>query len=266
MTENSFRQARLSERSALLQRVKALLEGDQRVVAAWLHGSLGRGDGDLWSDLDVWVVVSDERIEEISATKREYIADVGKPIIVVDASNAPRGGAFLSVVYGGQQGGPQHVDWTWQPESSATVPNGVRVLFNRETIPQAPPAKEVSAEERIARARHQLGYFWMMVPIVAKYIARRRTWDVLELLQMVERTVDEVAWLVDGSANRTELSARSEIAPLSRPREQLALLRQLAGEIESVTLCEEALQGAVSKEALSEVYLLLDQVEVTLPR
>ena len=48
------------ERDALLGRAVALLEGDERVVAAWLAGSLGRGGGDALSDIGLWVVCADE--------------------------------------------------------------------------------------------------------------------------------------------------------------------------------------------------------------
>jgi predicted nucleotidyltransferase len=35
-----------AEREALLARIVGLLEADKRVTAAWLFGSLGRGDAD----------------------------------------------------------------------------------------------------------------------------------------------------------------------------------------------------------------------------
>ena len=37
---------RRAERDALLRRITELLQGDERVAAAWLFGSLGRGEGD----------------------------------------------------------------------------------------------------------------------------------------------------------------------------------------------------------------------------
>jgi predicted nucleotidyltransferase len=257
--------ARLRERDDLLGRIVTLLESDERVVAAWLHGSLGRGEGDVWSDLDVWVVVANGHMAATHDTKREYAAKVGESIIIVDAPNAPPGGDFLSVVYGGYEGGPQHVDWTWQPGYAASVPPNVRVLFTRGDLPQAPPAREESRDERIARARHQISYFWMMVPIVAKYIARRRAWDVLELMQMVGRTVDEVKELVGTATNGTGTNVRSELLPLSQPMEQLALLRQLAAEMEALMSGDEALMGVVSTEGVGEIRSLLGEIEKTLP-
>ena len=45
---------------ALLERLIAVLEGDERVESAWLSGSFGRGDGDAWSDIDITAVVDEE--------------------------------------------------------------------------------------------------------------------------------------------------------------------------------------------------------------
>lgn len=47
-------------RDALLQRLTAQAEADERVLALLLGGSLGRGDGDAWSDIDLVAVVAPE--------------------------------------------------------------------------------------------------------------------------------------------------------------------------------------------------------------
>lgn len=44
---------RQAERDALLRTIEAALRADERVVAAWLVGSLGRGTADALSDLDL---------------------------------------------------------------------------------------------------------------------------------------------------------------------------------------------------------------------
>lgn len=176
MSTNEHLKPLLAGREALLQEATALLEGDERVVAAWLHGSLGRGAADEWSDIDLWVVVADSYIEEICVGRRDYVAALGKPLLVVDApQNAPAGGAFLTVLYEGSAGS-RHVDWTWQRQSDARVPIDSRVLFDRIGLPKVAPPPPQTPEERIEKAKHQTAYFWMMVPVVAKYVARGRTW------------------------------------------------------------------------------------------
>jgi hypothetical protein len=48
---------------ALLDRCTAVLEADPRIIGAWLMGSLGRGTGDRYSDVDVWAVVEAGDVE-----------------------------------------------------------------------------------------------------------------------------------------------------------------------------------------------------------
>ncbi|HEV2065959.1 MAG TPA: nucleotidyltransferase domain-containing protein, partial [Thermomicrobiales bacterium] len=50
------------QRDDLLVRVEDALRSDERVVAAWLAGSFGRGTEDAWSDLDLHVVVRDDAL------------------------------------------------------------------------------------------------------------------------------------------------------------------------------------------------------------
>jgi hypothetical protein len=53
--------AMADERSALLGQLEDALRRDERIVAAWIGGSLGRGEADDLSDMDIHLAVVDER-------------------------------------------------------------------------------------------------------------------------------------------------------------------------------------------------------------
>ena len=55
--------------TALIERLRAVLTADERIESAWLSGSLGKGAGDEWSDVDVTCVVAEE---DIAACVSEY--------------------------------------------------------------------------------------------------------------------------------------------------------------------------------------------------
>jgi predicted nucleotidyltransferase len=57
-----------NKREELLQKALTDLSADPKVLAIYLAGSLGRGDFDNYSDIDLHVVVKD-------GTKREFIKD-----------------------------------------------------------------------------------------------------------------------------------------------------------------------------------------------
>src|SRR5262245_25065122 len=105
-------QARRTELDTLLQRAVTLLKADDRVVAAWLGGSFGRGSYDDLSDLDLYVVVPDEHSATINARRHEYVTRLGPPLLIQDVpQNAPPGGAWLLVLYNGSAG-PLEIDWS----------------------------------------------------------------------------------------------------------------------------------------------------------
>ncbi len=187
-------QARLrvyrAERDALLQHITSILERDQRVRAAWLFGSLGRGDEDDLSDSDVWVVVADEHLGAIVTERREYVAQAGSPLLLVEApQNAPTGGAYLMAIYEGKAG-PHLVDWYWQARSDAPeVPRQTRLIVNRAQAAASGsarrdgatgPSSEQDPLESIANA---ISFFWAMLLIVAKYAARSPWEDRMGLLK-----------------------------------------------------------------------------------
>ncbi|WP_374655707.1 hypothetical protein [Phenylobacterium sp.] len=59
-----------AEQQALLDRLTAALASEPRVQAAWLSGSLGRGEGDAWSDVDLTVLVAQDDLAQVIAAFR----------------------------------------------------------------------------------------------------------------------------------------------------------------------------------------------------
>src|SRR4051794_12310171 len=74
-----------AERDALLQRAQGILDRDPRISAAWLFGSLGRGDADELSDLDLFIIVADEHRAALVADRYTYMAQLGDPLLILEA-------------------------------------------------------------------------------------------------------------------------------------------------------------------------------------
>jgi Nucleotidyltransferase domain len=252
------------ERDALLQRAQELLEADSRVLAAWLTGSLGRGEADDLSDLDLWVVVPDDRLATIRAGSHEDVEAVGRPLLVVDArQNAPVGGAYLLALYPGVKG-PLQVDWYWEGMSTARRPEDSRLLFDHVGIPLAEAAPLPSADERASSATARTVFFWAMSDVAAKKIARRDAWGALSLLSLLARTLSEIKWLVTLTGPRPDFSAFPGPPPCPEPASQMALLREMASEMEEIMPRVVALGGHVPWEAVTQTYRFFGLVEALL--
>ncbi len=212
----------------LVERARSALAADPRVVSAWLTGSLGRGDADDWSDVDLWVVVEGDRAA-MEPAAREHIRQLGTPLHAMEiAHNAPPSGLYIMAWYHGA-GWPQHVDWTWQPVSLATTPPDAHVLFDRVGLPPPPPH---DARRSAEMAAQRAAWFWMMCPVAAKYIARRQSWEALAMLDMLRRVPPEIIELLAMDQARVGRNSSDEANPPARPVQQLELLTALATEVE----------------------------------
>ena len=260
MSVRDLLHTRRAERDALLERITALLMEDTRVVAAWLFGSLGREDADDLSDIDLRVIVADQFSEAINAARREFVARFGKPLLIEEApGNAPAGGAYLLVFYESRTG-LQHVDWTWQPQSHARIPLEAHVLFDRAGIPSIRPPESITATERATRVTDRVIFFWAMSPIAAKFVARRQRRSALTMITMIERTLQEVQWLVGTRNHPPDFKDNRTDSPPVEPTDQLETVRALAREMETLTQRILAAGATIPTEAILEVNRFFDLV------
>jgi hypothetical protein len=181
-------------RDAWLNATRRQLLGDERIAAVWLVGSLGQEDGDEWSDVDLALVVRDEHLPVLVARRRVEFRRFGDVLVAIDAPNAPAGGAYLGVAYAIADL-PLWVDWYVWPQSTARRPSDARVLIERAVVrpPAAEPHAALIAQSRAAAPQvvHDLfadpvDFAVAMVPVAAKYIARRQPRKAAELLRLLD--------------------------------------------------------------------------------
>lgn len=121
-------------RDTWLLHATATMCRDRRFLAAGLWGSLGRGDGDDWSDVDLVVVVTDDDVAAVTRDLRADQSALGLAGVVVDLpQNGIAGGAFLSVTYVDHRL-PVHVDWYVCPKSAGGMGRDTLELFARQAV------------------------------------------------------------------------------------------------------------------------------------
>jgi hypothetical protein len=254
-------QTHRQERDDLLARALALLEADEQFVAAWLHGSMGHGTHDDWSDIDLWIVVDDERMATNGAQAEHFARGLGEPLLTLSPpQNAPPGGEYLLALYSGTHG-PLMLDCSWQPLSMAQRPPDTRLLFDRAGIPPAEEPDLSPEDERLVMARQQIDFFWMMATVAGKAIARGRDWDALSLLRFVWTVLAGIEYL---AGKRPALPDYSDPPPFPAPvgaTEQLAALRGLVSTMEQLTAQDARLSADLSPQIPAQVSAYVDMVE-----
>ena len=255
-------QTRRQERDALLTRAIALIEQEPRIVAAWLFGSLGRGTPDDLSDLDLFLVADDDTAETVIADRHAHIAALGTPLLVLESpQNRPPHGAYNMALYEGEFG-PHQVDWYWQPRAHAAIPAETRVLLDRADLPRldTPPHfdyQPVPEREQAEVKAQTVNFFWVMLLITAKYVARDPTSHDMGLLNFVRSIHQDVRKLVPGAAPLIE--TRLPDAPT--PADKMRLLRVLCGDVVAL-MPQIAAQGiAVPTAIIPSAYRYLDLIE-----
>ena len=102
-------------REAWLRPVLEQLQADPDVTAAGFVGSIGRGDADDWSDVDLVIVVPDDQVGRYADAAR--LPGPERVVLSFDARhNAPRGAGSAGVHYV-IDGLPFNADWYVYPDS-----------------------------------------------------------------------------------------------------------------------------------------------------
>jgi hypothetical protein len=173
--------------------------------------------------------------------------------------NAPPRGAYAMALYPGQHG-PHQVDWYWQARFAAAIPRDTRVLLDRVGLPrlgtatcfEPQPAPERNPLEAVSQS---VRFFWVMLLITAKYVARSPSEERMGLLPYAAAALAEVREFAGAPA------PDEKEEPQAFPEEKLRLLRRLAGEMEALMPRVMALGVDVPVEVAPQAYGYLALVE-----
>ncbi|MGH9007679.1 MAG: nucleotidyltransferase domain-containing protein [Acidimicrobiales bacterium] len=195
-------------REAWLRLVIEQREADPVIVGLGLVGSLGRGDADDWSDVDLFLVVADDQIDRYADPSR--LPRPEQLVLSLDARhNVPRGARSVGVHYV-IDALPLSADVYVYPLSQGAWVADATVVVDRVGLPRLRDSFQEHLERRECQppsanleGAHRLLQI-ALIPAAAKRIARGSA----DAVRMVE--------LVGGP-----------FAPAATPTEQLEALRQL---------------------------------------
>ncbi len=246
-----------------------VLAGDERFVAAWLSGSIGRGNEDGLSDVDLTVVVADPHADRLchrdhqvgagTTPERLFVlSTVGEPALVhKNHYNAPSGGSFTDCVYTNGV----IFDWIFVPVVTAIRPAETRLLFDSVGIPvQQPPAALIDAE-RLHQLSEQIAFFWMMVVPTTKVLLRGDLVTFQQLLEVLHRIADEVERLLEGALARYVRWSRAPF--LTTPVERHEAVVAICRRVDASTPAAVAAGVAVSEKRWAAVGPWLEALRPT---
>jgi predicted nucleotidyltransferase len=255
-------------REAFLPVVVEKLSTDERFVAAWLTGSFARGEADTLSDIDITLVVADEYCQTLCArhnmlsaqtTKERYdlFCLFGQPALIHENNNnAPGDGTFTFIAY---DQSAVMVDWILRPFTGSQRPEGAKLLFEKVKIPIQPTSEPESQQTRAEEASERMAFFWMMAAITVKYVSRQDDLFVNTWLEALAKLVSDVERRIKGQAWQYKRGSNTKLA--ITPDEQIAAIRHLCKQMESLQQDVASLGGYVTESPMTLVETLIRVAE-----
>ena len=98
-------------------------------IEGHIFGSIARGDADVFSDIDIWLIFKDEDMSNVLEKRFEYYAEAGEVVHVVEPpQNSPLNGVQSAVLYK-TKAGLLVVDYSLCPLSTAFITKESKKLF-----------------------------------------------------------------------------------------------------------------------------------------
>ena len=212
----------LSERhQAIADRFVAACRADARVVAAFLGGSYARGVADAQSDLDLYLITTDEAYADFFAERAAFIRQLGEPVFLEDF-DAYGFDLSLFVFSDGTEG---ELAFGREGDFRQIHGGAYVVLLDRNGLlaDAVFPEHRPSPTEQVERLHNLLYWFWhdlshhLITPL-----ARDRPWTAIGALEDLRRTCVDLARL---AVDFTMAAEGYEQVERALPKEQLVALK-----------------------------------------
>ena len=221
----------------VMNRFVAACQADERVVAAFLGGSYARGTTDEYSDLNFYLITTDEAYDDFFAGREAFLRLLGEPVFLEDFHDY----GFDMVIFifaGGTEG-----EVVLGRESHFHHIHGGphRVLLNKKGILAGAvfPWHEPAQAEQIERLRSLIYWFWHdLSHHFITSMARGQIWSAYGALEELRLTCVDLARLQQNFQAEAEGYEKVEQAI---PVEQLSPLQATFCPLEQGAMLQAAL-------------------------
>jgi Nucleotidyltransferase domain len=218
----------------------SVCEGDDRIRALWLSGSLAKGTADGGSDLDILVAIRDSDFDEFAGQWREWLATITPTLLARELPFAP--GCFYSMTTGCER-----LDVISEPVSklSSSRHRYRRVIFDRDGLDATVPAADPLPGPDLGRLRWLVEEFFRIEAIAPFMLNQRRDYlVVVDGVQSLHRMLYQV--FVESNQPQPPMGIKQWSARLtSEQRETLTALPTAQPERDSIVLALKAVVAAM---------------------
>jgi len=224
------------EQQAVLQRFKEACEKDERVVAAFLGGSLVTEKADEWSDLDIYLITTDDSYDNFFAERQAFVRELGEPVFLEDFNDF----GFDMVLFTFADGVEGELALARESRFEHIHGGPYKVLVDKKGVLTGKtfPLYRPSEEDR-RRALRQLIYsFWESLSYFVKAMHRRQLWTSYGSLDEMRMKCLKLARLQHDFT--TEQTAYSKVEQVLS-EEELLSLKPTCSQLEAEAMLAAAL-------------------------
>jgi len=156
----------------LIARFVDACSADDRIVAAFLGGSLARGDADEFSDVDLCAVVADDAYDDVVAARAALVQRLGEPLFLEDFG---RNDIVFFILADGTEG---ELNIVREGELRTTLIGAHRPLLDEGGILEKIALRETGRDraEEHAELEHLFVWFWHELSHFTTALGRDQLW------------------------------------------------------------------------------------------
>ena len=145
---------------------------DERVTAAFLVGSYVKGKADAYSDLDLYLIITDDAYDDFIADRAAFIRLLGEPLFMEDF-DLP-GIVFLIF----PDGSEVEISFGRESQLSQILNEPYKVLLDKKNITSSliSHEREVEYEEQTEKLRRLIYWFWHDFSHFVTAMRRNQLW------------------------------------------------------------------------------------------
>lgn len=157
----------------ILSRFVATCEADERIVAAFLVGSYVNGRPDEHSDLDLYLITSDESYDNFVSIWESFVRLLGEPLFEEDFGNP----AYAFLIF--SDGSEVEINYARESRLGSIFNAPYKVLLDKKNITVgvvSGETHEFNQEEQTKKLRHLVYGFWHDFSHFVTAMARGQLW------------------------------------------------------------------------------------------
>jgi len=221
----------------VMKRFVGACQADERVEAAFLGGSYARGTTDAYSDLDLYLITTDEAYDDFFAGRAAFMRLLGEPVFLEDFHGF--GADFVFFLF--PDGTEGELGLGRESHSNHIHGGPYRVLLDKKGILEGVvfPSYEPAQAGQIETLRRLIYWFWHdLSHHFITSLARGRLWSAYGALEDLRLTCVNLARLQQNFQAEAEGYEKLEQAV---PVEQLSPLQSTFCPIERGAMLQAAL-------------------------